>query len=138
MNTQHESNPHEMYSHYRTNDPYKLADELGMTIKNEDLPNAVAAIYTVIGHRGFAVVSDRLSDTAQRYVVAVALYYHVNRKARIISKDGPNDCDWSAANFAYDLLSSGVELLEHETASEYNERVGIPPLVSGYMKARLN
>lgn len=138
MNIQHESDIKEICQTLQTNDPYQVADAVGLTLKVEGTPKEVMAIYTPIGNRSYAVISDSLDDELQRYTVALCLYYHIKKQARLILKTGPVDGDFSAAYFAFDLLSCGVEPYEDETIEEYDERIGIPANVAHLAKARLH
>lgn len=138
MNIQQESDIKSICKELHTNDPYMIADAMGMTIKIENTPYNVLAIYTPIGNKSFAVISDEVDEELQRYTVALCLYYHVCNKPRLLMKSGPSDGDLSAPHFAYDLLSCGVSPLPGETSTEYDTRIGIPSSIAHLGKVRLH
>lgn len=138
LNIQHESNIKEICKTLQTNDPYIIADAVGMMTKIEETPKDVLAIYTPVGKHSYAVLSDKIDDELRRYTTALCLYYHLKKRPRLLMKHGPVDGDYSAAYFAFDLLSCCVEPYEGETSEEYDARIGIPANVAHLAKARLH
>lgn len=111
--------------------PSLIAEAYDIDIRVEDLPYTIIAIYTMIGHRSFIVLSDGDSEDMQEYNIALALYYHFREKARILLRAGPVDGDYSAAYFAY-CLSNRSQMACPE------ERFEVPAIVQKMGKGRLH
>lgn len=103
-----------IYENTNHTHPRLIAEAYGVTVKVEDLPRSIMAIYTIIGIRSFIVLSEHDSDEFQAYAIAVALYYKFIDTPRIMLREGPIDDNYDAAHFAYALVqrSEGLEEIE--------------------------
>lgn len=119
--------------------PLVIAETLHMEIRVEELPSRVMAMYVMIGERCFAVLNEsHVDEDFEKYMVALCLYYHLNKRPRILLLDGPVDGDMSAGYFAQTLLAHGTEPIAGETSAEFDKRAGIPNHISDLAKRRLH
>lgn len=121
-----------------SNNPFDAAFTHDLEIQFDSMPGTFIAMYARIGDRGFAILSDDIDFSHEKYILALCLYYHLKQQPKILLRSGPIDEDFSALDFAYDLLSFGVSREEGETPDEYDSRIGIPELIRRRKLERLN
>lgn len=103
---------------YRTNDPFELLEELGVTIKYNDDFSRLKAFYFIMLGIPYVVINDRLDQNEKKIVAAHELGHHVLHKhlaktepiREIELYDMKSSPEYEANLFASELLVEDSEI----------------------------
>ncbi len=126
----------ELYNKYRTNNPYELAEELGIVVKYRHFKD-LKGMYKVIGRVSFIWLHDDLDEITEKVVLMHEIGHHIFHRAIAASTfqefslyDMAGKPEVEANVFAANMLISDKELIEiaeeHYTSEQASSMLGLP------------
>jgi Zn-dependent peptidase ImmA (M78 family) len=129
-----------MVKKYKTNNPFELAQALGIHIRFMNLGQSTKGLYFRKLKRRFIVIHNELPQEWQRFVCAHELAHDRLHKGvnRFFLEENsyfsPGKLERQANLFAVKLLSSSTSIDQEESLQSYYSRIGIPAEVVFFLE----